>query len=62
MNQPEKKRMGKCPSCGENINLGDRQWVGQLFNCKLCGFAQPDNAGDIFGAGFSAVSLDTAMN
>jgi lysine biosynthesis protein LysW len=36
MNQPEKKRMGKCPSCGENIDLGDRLWVGQLFTCSSC--------------------------
>ena len=36
MNQPEKKRMGKCPSCGENINVGDHLWIGQLFTCSSC--------------------------
>jgi lysine biosynthesis protein LysW len=36
MIQSGKKRTGKCPSCGENIYLGDRARIGQVLNCCSC--------------------------
>ena len=36
MTQPRKKSMGKCPSCGEYIYLGDQARIGQFLTCSSC--------------------------
>ena len=36
MNRLGKKGVGKCPSCGEYIYLGDRARLGQLLTCSSC--------------------------
>ena len=36
MNHSGKKGMGKCPSCGEYIYLGDRARIGQFITCSSC--------------------------
>ena len=36
MNVARKKRMGKCPSCGEYIYLGDRLKIRQRIICNSC--------------------------
>ena len=36
MAKSRKRGMGKCPSCGEYIFVGDRPRIHQLITCRSC--------------------------